>query len=302
VCAFGKSHLLSILTNSTQFVLPTHAQHLLASSNMGLAKRVTLGALLSIADMITDMRVINNYQVSGNTSGANSLIAMIGSSLAAQLLMAYAQNKKKSKGVKLREFVFIVTCLKPGVDAYRVATGHDDKDTTFNPLFEMATGKGVELALESIPGGLLQAYMFINSPEKTVFFLISILISTLTTGFASAMISFDMDVSVANRKEVPLFYGYIKDSNTERGITFVLLILLASLHNLSRTIGTALLLSVSERLTFGVIFIELALYHLYKVGRRDYVLWVAGLEGGLKYSMAFVMHTLFKILVDYTGE
>jgi len=78
--------------------------------------------------------------------------------------------------------------------------------------------------------------------------------------------------------------------------------LLASFHNLSRTIGTALLFSVSKRLTFGVIFIELALYHLYKVGRRDYVLWVAGLEGGLKYSMAFVMHTLFKILVDYTGE
>jgi len=269
---------------------------------MGLAKRVTLGALLSIADMITDMRVINNYQVSGNTSGANSLIAMIGSSLAAQLLMAYAQNKKKSKGVKLREFVFIVTCLKPGVDAYRVATGHDDKDTTFNPLFEMATGKGVELALESIPGGLLQAYMFINSPEKTVFFLISILISTLTTGFASAMISFDMDVSVANRKEVPLFYGYIKDSNTERGITFVLLILLASLHNLSRTIGTALLLSVSKELTFGIILAEQVLYHLYKIVRRDYITWVVGLEGGLKYLMAFFVHSNIKVLLDYTGK
>ena len=253
-------------------------------------------------DMITDMGVINTYQASGNTSGANSLIAMIGSSLAAQLLVTYIQNKKKSKWVILRELAFVVSFLKPGVDAYRVATGYEDKDSKVSPLVEMAMGKCSELAFESVPGGLLQAYVFINSPEKTMFLLGSILISTLTTGFSSAMISFDMDVSVANRKEVPLFYGYIKDSNTERGITFVLLILLASLHNLSRTIGTALLLSVSERLTFGVIFIELALYHLYKVGRRDYVLWVAGLEGGLKYSMAFVMHTLFKILVDYTGE
>ena len=87
---------------------------------------------------------------------------------------------------------------------------------------EMALGKGCEMALESIPGGLLQAYVFINSPKKTMFFLISILISTFTTGFSSAMISFDMDVSVANRKEVPLFYGYIKDSNMERIITFIL--------------------------------------------------------------------------------
>ena len=95
-------------------------------------------------------------------------------------------------------------------------------------------------------------------------------------------ISFDLDVSVANRKEVPLFYGYIKDGNTERGITFVLLILLAAFHNLSRTIGTALLLSVSKELTFGIILAEHVLYHLYKLVRRDYVLWVVGLEGGLK--------------------
>ena len=79
-------------------------------------------------------------------------------------------------------------------------------------------------------------------------------------------------------------------------------ILLAAFHNLSRTIGTALLFSVSERLTFGVILVELVLYHLYKVGRRDYVLWVIGLEGTLKYMCAGVVHSVVKILVDYTGE
>jgi len=79
-------------------------------------------------------------------------------------------------------------------------------------------------------------------------------------------------------------------------------ILLAAFHNLSRTIGTALLFSVSGRLTFGVILAEMVLYHLYKVGRRDYVLWVPGLEGTLKYIGAFVVHSGVKILVDYTGE
>ena len=253
-------------------------------------------------DMISDAGVIKTYQASGITSGANSLIAMIGSSLAAQLLITYGQNNKKSKWVILRELAFVVSFLKPGVDAFRVATGYEDKGTILNPLVEMAIGKCTELAFESIPGGLLQAYMFINSPEKTMFLLISILISTLTTGFASAMISYDMDISVANRKEVPLFYGYIKDSNTERGITFVLLILLAAFTNLSRTIGTALLLSVSKELTFGIILAEQMLYYIYKIMRRDYIVWVVGLEGGLKYSTAFVCHTIFKILVDYTGE
>jgi len=191
----------------------------------------------------------------------------------------------------LRECVFVVSFLKPGVDAFRVASGLEDKETLMSPLFEMVMGKMAELAFESIPGGLIQAYVFINSPEKTVFFIISILISTSTTGFASAMVSFDMDISLANRKEVPLFYGYIKDSNMERGITFVLLILLASLHNLSRIIGTALLLSVSKKLTFSIILTEQVFYHLFKLVRRDYVVWVVGLEGGLKWVGAFLCHT-----------
>ena len=198
------------------------AKELMVASKLGLAKRVALGAGLSIMDMITDTGVINSYRASGNMTGAYLLLAMIGSSIAVQLLITYAQNKKKSKWVILREFAFVVTFLKPGVDAYRVATGHEDEYAVVSPLQEMGFGKAAELAFESIPGGLLQAYTFINSPKKTMFFMISILISTLTTGYSSAMVSYDMDVSVANRKEVPLFYGYIKDGNTERIITFLL--------------------------------------------------------------------------------
>jgi len=297
------------------------AKELMAASKLGLAKRVIIGALLSIGDMITDIWVIISYLRIGNTSGAYSLMAMIGSSLSVQLLVTYALKRKT---IILREMLFVVTFLKPAVDAYRVATGYEDEESIMSPLVELITGKMTELSIESVPGGLLQAYMFINTPEKTTFFMISILISALTTGFSSAMISYDMDVSVANRKEVPLFYGYIKDGNTERMITFILQvsegaggglwkrakltlfrsaqILLASFHNLSRTIGTALLFTVSGRLTFGVIIAEMFLYHLYKVGRRDYVLWIVGIEGTLKYICAIIVHSIVKVLVDYTGE
>ena len=70
---------------------------LLQSSNLGLKWRVGLGAGLSIMDMLSDAGVINTYQASGNTSEAYSLIAMIGSNMAVQLLITYAQNLKKSK-------------------------------------------------------------------------------------------------------------------------------------------------------------------------------------------------------------
>ena len=98
-----------------------------------------------------------------------------------------------------------------------------------------------------------------------------------------------------------MFYGYVKDSNTERAVTFLLMIMLASLHNLSRTVGTALMLVASPRLTLGLIIGEMFFYHLYKLARRDYVLWVVGVEGALKYLMAFILLTVTKVLVDFTG-
>jgi len=69
---------------------------------------------------------------------------------------------------------------------------------------------GTELAFESIPGCILQIYVWITSPEQAgSYALASIGISALTTGYTSTMIAFDMDVDVPHRKNQPTFYGYI---------------------------------------------------------------------------------------------
>jgi len=144
--------------------------------------------------------------------------------------------------------------------------------------------------------------VYITSSKKTTFHLVSILISTLTTAFASAMVSYDMDVSVANRKENPEFYGLVKDTNLERSFTFLVMMLLAVLQNLSRTIGVALLLAVSGSTTFVFLGAEMAVYIGFKILRNDFVTFIPGLEGTLKYMVALLFHTVVKVLVDYTGE
>jgi len=148
---------------------------------------------------------------------------------------------------------------------------------------------------------LLQVYVYITSPKKTAFHLVSILISTMTTAFGSAMVSYDLDVSVSNRKKNPEFYGYVKDTNLERSSTFLVLMLLAAFQNLSRTIGMALLLAVSGSTTFVIMGAEMALYIVFKVLRNDFVLWIPGLEGALKYIVALIVHVVVKVLVDFTG-
>jgi len=77
---------------------------------------------------------------------------MIGLSIVAQLILAYVQNRKKSKWVILRELLIVLSGLKPAVDAYRVATGYEDELSALEPLMDMSLGKGAELACESVPG------------------------------------------------------------------------------------------------------------------------------------------------------
>ncbi len=102
--------------------------------------------------MITDVSVIISYLNSGKTKQAYSLIAMMGLSISLQLLIAYVQNRKKSKWAIFRELLIVLSGLKPAVDAYRVATGYSDELSTLSPFQEMSFGKGAELACESIPG------------------------------------------------------------------------------------------------------------------------------------------------------
>ena len=273
--------------------------------------------------MITDVSVIISYLDNGDTKQAYSLMGMMGLSISLQLVLAYVQNRKKSKWALIRELLIVLSGLKPAVDAYRVATGYESEFSTLDPLMDMSAGKGIELACESIPGessekmkiendknsrtnrypgSLLQVYVYITSPKKATFNLVSILISTMTTAFSSAMVSYDQDVSVKNRKKNPEFYGYVKDTSLERTSTFLVMMLLAACHNLSRTIGTALLLAVSGSTTFVIMGAEMAVYIGFKVLRNDLVLWVPGLEGALKYIVAMILHTVVKVLVDFTGE
>ena len=68
--------------------------------------------------------------------------------------------------------------------------------------------QSIELATESIPGCVLQIYVLLTKTGVSgAGPLVSIGISALTTGFASAIITFDKDVNAQSRKSQPKFYG-----------------------------------------------------------------------------------------------
>ena len=161
----------------------------------------------------------------------------------------------------------------------------------------------IELGTESIPGCVLQIYVVLRNPEEVgVGALVSITISALTTGFTSALISFDKDVDLLGRKHQPKFYGYIHDDHAKRGKCFFLMTLMNALHNLSRSVGCALLAaSPSGSLTLLYFIIgEMTLYLLFKIGRQDFFYWVR-VEGPLALLLAFFNRIVIKIIVDFSG-
>jgi len=114
------------------------------------------------------------------------------------------------------------------------------------------------------------------------------------------MIAFDMDCDPPHRLVQPKFYGYIKDGYNERGRTFFIMMLMSTLHNLSRSAGYAIL--AVEDTMFAVKFFgaEMGVYLTYKLVRRDFWWW-GNIEGVVSVVLSFLERSIVKVIADFTG-
>ena len=278
------------------------ATNMLRDNKFGMLFRVCSSAVLSIFDAVTDIYVVIQYRQSAELYGrANALMAMLATNITIQVLFAYGQYSKKSWGGRFREMLYSLLFLRPAIDAYRVSTNHIPKEVLMDPLTELMFNKASELAMEAIPGGVLQIYVLLTNPEQAgTFELLSIFTSALTTGFSSAMISFDFDISVHHRKTQPDFYGYIPGENRLRSRCFMLMVGISTLHNLSRSLGVALLASRSGWLAAYFVGCEMLVYLVYKLLRRDLYYWVRTSQS-LAIPLAFSNRIVAKTIVDFSG-
>ena len=165
----------------------------------------------------------------------------------------------------------------------------------------MLANKGIELATESIPGCVLQLYVWLTNPgEAGTYALPSIIISALTTGFTSAMMAYDMDVDVPHRQNQPKFYGYIPDDNGLRSRCFVLMTLISALQNLNRGVGCALAATGGKFLSIFFIGGEIVLYLIYKKARGDFFCFYR-IEGLLAIFVSLIQRILVKVISDFSG-
>jgi hypothetical protein len=194
-------------------MLETIAQRRMAAAPFGLKLRLTIGAVLSMGDMASDIFNLVTMFGARQSVGAYALLAMILTTLALQILLVVIQNAHRGAVAVFKEVLLVLSLCKAGVDALRVARGEGHvAGAPIDPLTEMMMCKLLELVFESIPGGLLQA-IFVLSNGVTTAALLSILLSCLSTAFTATMLAYDLDTNVAKRKNNPEFFGYARPAH-----------------------------------------------------------------------------------------
>jgi hypothetical protein len=122
------------------------ARRQLMQAPWGMAFRVSLGAGISLVDMITDLVTIERFFREGRRGFAVASVCMVGLCLLLQFLLVYVQYKKRGRSRILQESLYVLTLLKPAIDAHRVCSGEEaHPDNTVDTFTEMIFFKAVEM-------------------------------------------------------------------------------------------------------------------------------------------------------------
>ncbi|GMI26577.1 hypothetical protein TeGR_g12435, partial [Tetraparma gracilis] len=244
---------------------------LLKNAAWGLWFRVISGSGLSMVDLATDINVILVYFGEEGQEGYGwMMLGMVLASMGLQLLMVVAQNGKAGWGKLLREVLIVVSGLKPGVDAMRVVSNAEmHEHHVMDVKVELVGTKMAEMFCESIPGCILQVYALIQgrSGAQMGTKVLSIVVSAITTGMASASISYDFDSDPENRRKLPSFYGYLPDEGNARTTMYVCMVLNSALLLLLRSVGAALLMLADTKIFVAYMAGDHLLYLLQKLPR-----------------------------------
>jgi hypothetical protein len=154
---------------------------------------------------------------------------------------------------------------------------------------------------EAIPGVIIQLMAIATSDKKvgTTAWL-SVAVSAITTGFASATISYDWDTDPTRREQGPDFYGYIPAKASKRTVVFVSMLLLTAGMLLIRCMTIALLGLMGGSWAFLYIGADLGLYILVKILRGDFWYWMP-LGGNIEIVSSILARVIIKINTDFTS-
>lgn len=85
---------------------------------------LAFGVGFSVSDVIIDIIMIFEYANNGQTAFSYATLVTVLLTLTLQVLVVMVQNRQRPTLTLLREVFYVIFFSKPGVDLYRVASGH----------------------------------------------------------------------------------------------------------------------------------------------------------------------------------
>jgi hypothetical protein len=171
--------------------------------------RVGVGAVVSIADMVSDVVMVVSFLSVGQTIAAYGTIAMVGLSMLLQIVAAVAQTNHRGWVAVAYEVGIVLCFFKAPVDAYRVASGQrQQQGDPIDPLVMLTVGKIAEMVGEAIPALILQSAILMAIADPSMVAVVSIVFSCLTIAYTSTTIAYDFETDPSRRRKNPDFYGY----------------------------------------------------------------------------------------------
>jgi hypothetical protein len=280
-------------------MLETIAKRRMAAAPLGLKLRLAIGALISIGDMVSDIVQLISLFLAGQSAVAYAYLGLILMNVVFQLLIVFLQTSHRGWHTIAWEVFLVVSLLKPGVDAARVAGGEEHvPGAPMDPLTEMCISKVGEVLFEALPCLLLLTVFLLNSGELNTAAVVSVVLSCLSTAFTMAVLAYDLDTSAHQRKKHPEFFGYVPDSSAGRSCTFVLLFVYHGTLTIGRVFATAMLARASWLWLVIYVIVDHSSFQLYKVARRDHTFWIPGFGTPLSVLARF----RGKAIADFTGS
>ncbi|GMH96227.1 hypothetical protein TrST_g8696 [Triparma strigata] len=273
----------------------------------GLMWRVILGTFLSRGDLITDILVLKEFWEGGEEMLTYRNLSIVGlvMSMALQIFVVTFNYRRLGARRVAREIVIVLFGFKPPWDAYKVGLGRKlEQGAELDPLTEMTFSKVIEMFTESIPSVMIQSSAILGSMKTghgiSMVAMFSLAISTLTTGFVSATISYDFDTRPSNRVQRSEFYGYVNDSPVARASAFTLLTLMSSCQVFLRSTLIVMLALISSNLVWIWIVGDMSLFLLLKVLTGDFTYWIR-MSGAAGIIISLVQRIVVKATTDFTG-
>jgi hypothetical protein len=223
-------------------------------------------------------------------------------SMGIQMLVVWGQNRKLGMKRVVREWLPILIGFKPAVDAYRVAKGEkQEAGQATDALTELSAMKMVEMFAEAIPGVIIQL-MAIATNDGVVSDAawVSLSVSALATGYASATISYDFDTDPVKREQVPDFYGYVPANPTKRSIIFGSMMFFSAGMLVIRCMTIVVLGLLGGKWVSLYVGADMLLYLLVKILRGDFWYWMP-VGGNAEILSSIVSRLLVKVVTDFTS-